>query len=301
MPVQVPRRGPSSLVVGGTAAGVVIVVLVVIIVIALTGGGPPPKKQNPVALSAQAIHQTTNVPPAILDQVGTGGNPISSSGASNVVNAVKGKIASSGGVPTVGGKPQFFYYGAEWCPYCATERWSMVIALSRFGTFSGLTGVKSYSSDVYPNTNTFTFYGSHYTSPYIVFDPVEGEDTAKNPLQGTTAWQTKLLNRWDVGPGAPAGAWSFPFIDIAGKYIGGIAQWDNPQLLQNLTWSQIAQTLSEPSNPAGRELDAAANYLTAAICNVTGQQPSSVCTSAGVTAAAKQLANAPAAVPLAGS
>ena len=32
------------------------------------------------------------------------------------------------------GSPELFYYGAEYCPYCAAERWSVVIALSRFGT-----------------------------------------------------------------------------------------------------------------------------------------------------------------------
>ena len=33
----------------------------------------------------------------------------------------------------------------------------MVSALSRFGTFTGLTTTHSSTSDVYPNTPTFTF------------------------------------------------------------------------------------------------------------------------------------------------
>jgi hypothetical protein len=30
------------------------------------------------------------------------------------------------------------YIGAEYCPYCAAERWPLVMALSKFGTFSNL-------------------------------------------------------------------------------------------------------------------------------------------------------------------
>ncbi len=29
---------------------------------------------------------------------------------------------------TSGGKPQIVYMGAEYCPYCAAERWAMVVA-----------------------------------------------------------------------------------------------------------------------------------------------------------------------------
>ena len=36
--------------------------------------------------------------------------------------------------------------GAEYCPYCAAQRWAMIVALSRFGTFSGLTTVHSASA-----------------------------------------------------------------------------------------------------------------------------------------------------------
>src|SRR5205823_15010475 len=36
------------------------------------------------------------------------------------------------------GKPEVLYIGAEYCPFCAAERWSLVYALARFGTFKGL-------------------------------------------------------------------------------------------------------------------------------------------------------------------
>jgi thiol-disulfide isomerase/thioredoxin len=65
------------------------------------------------------------------------------------------------------GKPLIVYIGAEYCPYCAAERWAAVIALSRFGTFTGLGQTHSSSSDVYPDTATLSFHGAVYASQYL--------------------------------------------------------------------------------------------------------------------------------------
>ena len=57
-----------------------------------------------------------------------------------------------GSAPTrAAGKPEILYIGAEYCPYCATERWPLAVALSRFGTFTGLRGIHSSATDVYPS------------------------------------------------------------------------------------------------------------------------------------------------------
>ena len=81
------------------------------------------------------------------------------------------------------GKPLVVYVGAEYCPYCAAERWVMVMWLSRFGTFKNLSEIQSSSTDVCPNTDTFTFYKSSYSSPYIDFSPNEVEDRNQAPLR----------------------------------------------------------------------------------------------------------------------
>ena len=81
--------------------------------------------------------------------------------------------AISGTPLTAGGKPEMLYIGAEYCPYCAFERWGMIVALSRFGSFSGLSTVHSSSTDQFPNTPTWTFYKSSYTSKYLTFTTVE--------------------------------------------------------------------------------------------------------------------------------
>jgi hypothetical protein len=85
----------------------------------------------------------------------------------------------TGSPRTAGGKPEVLYVGAGFCPYCAALRWPLIVALSRFGSFSGLTPDRSAITagsgqrEPYPATPTWTFHGSSYASKYLVFTPVE--------------------------------------------------------------------------------------------------------------------------------
>jgi Domain of unknown function (DUF929) len=102
------------------------------------------------------LNDTTSVPAATLDAVG--GGPVTSYNPAPVK-------AISGAPLTQNAKPEMCYIGAEFCTYCAELRWSMAVALSRFGTFTTpLRGIHSSPSDVFPNTATLTFYQSRYTS-----------------------------------------------------------------------------------------------------------------------------------------
>jgi hypothetical protein len=57
------------------------------------------------------------------------------------------------------------YAGAEYCPFCAAERWALATALSRFGTFTNLGTTASAGGQEYaPNTATLSFHGATYTS-----------------------------------------------------------------------------------------------------------------------------------------
>jgi hypothetical protein len=60
-------------------------------------------------------------------------------------------------------------------------------------------------------------------------------------------------------------------------------------VLKGLTDTQIAAALADPTSPVAKAIDGTANVLTAAICSVTSNAPSNVCTATGVTAAAKAL------------
>jgi hypothetical protein len=257
------------------ASGSVVVVLAIVLVFVVVklNGKPAASAQGvsngPTGSSLSAVvNKVTSVPASTLNTVGQGGG------------AVTGKPTTiSGTALTENGKPEMLYIGAEYCPYCAAERWAMVVALSRFGTFSGLSTVHSSSTDVYPNTPTWTFYKSSYTSPYLTFTPVETTtnvaDASNTPpyvtLQTPTAAQQALFTKYVGASG------SIPFIDFGNKYLISGASY-NPALLAGLSWSTIATDLSNPSSPVAQAVDGTANYITAAICKMTGNQPASACT-----------------------
>jgi hypothetical protein len=261
------------LLIGGVLAIIAIIIGVFVIFSNQQSSG---SQSGPTQANSQVFNAVTNVDPNVLATVGTGG-------VQNPLHAVKGPPPILVG-PT--GKPEFLYVGAEYCPYCAAERWGVVVALSRFGTFSKLYQTTSSSSDVYPSTPTFTFYsghygGSFYTSKYVDFVPVETlgnvQDSSGNyaTLQTPTAQQQNLVNTYDVPPYTTQ-AGSIPFIDIANQYIITGASF-SPQDLQSLQWQDIATNLSNPTSTVAKDILGTANHITAGICMTTHQQPGNVC------------------------
>jgi Domain of unknown function (DUF929) len=259
--------------------GVVVVVAIVLVIVFVglgnksSGSGSSNIPVTGVALPASVSGKVTTVPPSTLDTVGTG-----SLSSGLPIKAVSDRALVSNG------KPEMLYIGAEFCPYCAAMRWSMAVALSRFGTLSPLHGIYSSSSDVDPHTATLTFYKSSYTSNYMTFTPVENETVTKAQLQATTPAQTAL---WQKYGSSPQGL-GYPFIDIGNKYVITGPLFD-PGVLKGLTWAQIAADLHSPSSPVAQAVNGAANLITAAICKMTNGQPGSVCTSAAVTKASAAL------------
>ena len=255
---------------------VVIAVVVAFIVIKANNKPATDSSNGPTgAALASVVSKVTNVPASTLDTIGDGGG------------AFTGKIQPvNGGTPlTSGGKPEMLYMGAEYCPYCAAERWSMIVALSRFGTFSGLSTVHSSTTDTPSNISTFTFHGSSYTSKYLTFTPVEMETNIPDPstggyttLQTPTKEQQALLTKYDAPPyvsSADAGA--IPFIYFGGKYLSIGASYD-ATTLSGLKWDQIAADLNNPDSAVAKAINGTANHITAAICKMTGNQPASACT-----------------------
>ena len=258
----------------GSIVGVVVIVVAFLFIKALHKGGSSGSSGgvSGTALPASVVKDITSVPSSTLDSIGSGG------AYAKTVSPITAAALTSGG------KPEILYMGGEYCPYCATERWAMVQALSRFGTFSGLHGIHSSSTDVYPSTPTLTFYGSHYTSKYLTFTPVETAGlTDGSTLQTPTSAQDKLFSKYDYPPYVSASEeGAIPFLDLGGKYLIHGAQY-NPQVLQGKTWSEVAAALSDKSTAIAQGADGAANILTAAICKVTNDQPASVCSSPAIT------------------
>ena len=179
------------------------------------------------------------------------------------------------------------YIGAEYCPYCAAERWAMIAALSRFGTFNGLSTIRSAARDgsgtaePFPNTATWTFAKASYASKYLTFTPVEeftnipdSSTGGYTTLQTPTAEQQALIQKYDA-----ANQGAIPFIDYGNKYMSVGASYD-PGVLSGLSWSQIADDMRSPSSAVAKGVLGTANYATAAICGLTGDQPATVCTPA---------------------
>jgi hypothetical protein len=269
------------------ASGAIVVVLAIVLVFVVVKLNSKPSASSAggasngptgSALSA-VVDKVTSVPASTLDTVGAGAGY-------GVPPAAKIETIAGNPAPlTANGKPELLYVGAEYCPFCAAERWAMIVALSRFGTFSGLSTVHSSSTDAYPNTPTWTFYKSTYTSPYLTFTPVE--QTTNIPdgnggytrLQTATSAQLALLQKYDVPPYVTsAQAGSIPFIDYGNKYVDNGANYI-PVVLSGLSWSAIANDLSNPNSAVAKSIDGTANYITAAICQMTGNQPASACTS----------------------
>jgi Domain of unknown function (DUF929) len=276
-------RKRTLIAVGSVVA--VLALVVVLIVVKLAGGTPAPapgRAPGSANSAASVTRAISSVPAATLDKVAAGlAYPAKGGIYPGAIKTVKPASPPLTG----GGKPQVVYVGAEYCPYCAAERWAIAVALSRFGTFSGLRLIHSSSTDIHPNTPTLSFYKSTYSSRFVSFSPTEAQTVDRAPLQPVTTLDKSLMDKYDAPPYVPAGYnGSFPFVDFGNKYVITGASYD-PGLLAGLSWGQIATDLAHPTSPVGRAIDATANRITAAICALTGGKPGDVCTSTGVTAA----------------
>jgi hypothetical protein len=54
-----------------------------------------------------------------------------------------------------------------------------------------------------------------------------------------------------------------------------------PSALAGLSWAQVAAAMRDPASPVAKDIDGAANMITAAICKLTHGQPAGVCQAAG--------------------
>ncbi len=268
---------------GGILAGVIVAVVIALAAIFVIKFGPTSQGKEAASGAQPAdpavVAALTQIPASEYDSVGIG------SAASNPLKAVTGATRLQ-----ANGKPELLYVGAEYCPYCAAERWAMIAALSRFGTFSNLSTIRSSSSDVFPSTPTFTFYGSGYSSDTIAFIPVEQytnqpSGNGYTPLQKLTSDQQSVVSTYDVAPYTSGG---IPFVDFGNQLVFSGATY-NPGVLANQDWTQIADDLKNPKSAQAQGIIGSANLISAGICRMTSQQPASVCGSAGVQSAAKVL------------
>lgn len=279
---EADQRRRRLFIAAGSVTVVIAIVVALIVAKSLGGGAKPGSTAGSVSTVAATVGKDiSSVPAATLDTVGAGhAYPAKDGVYPHAIQTI-----SPPGSLTSNGKPQVIYVGGEYCPYCAAERWALAVALSRFGSLSGLRLIHSTSSDVYPSTPTLSFYKSTYTSKYVTFSPTEAATVTEKPLQPLTALDKSLMTKYDAPPYIPKSAsGSFPFVDIGNRYVIDGASYD-PGLLAGLTWAQIGADLANPNSPVGQAIDGTANRITAAICKITHNQPGAVCTSKAVTSA----------------
>jgi hypothetical protein len=260
-PKPKPVGAPFWLVPAAVVAGIAVLIGAFLLIRHLNPPVPPPIDAN----SAQAVvAEISAIPPSELDKVGLGS-------ATNSFKRVSGTAL------TAAGKPVVLYIGAEFCPYCAFERWAMIIALSRFGKWSGLQETRSSSTDIYPNTPTFTFRAATFTSLYVAFQAVETADRNRKALQSPSASQHALYAHYDA-------AGTIPFVDFGNRYTVTGATYANVGILDGMSWKAIADALMQPASAQAKAVLGSANLVTAAVCQLTVQKPAAVCSLASIKA-----------------
>lgn len=262
----------------------VAIALAVEIVVRAGGGGAAPVAAPP-SLNA---YVNRPVPAALVTELGRASTEALRFTGGPKPLAAQARVSTATG-PVKGG-PTMFYQGANFCPYCAAERWSMLLALMRFGKVGGLRYMTSSPTDVYPNTPTFTFSHMTYTSPYLRFDAAETANrTGTATLQTPSAANAAALAKYDTAKYVGQAANHIPFVDIANRYVWVGAPFAPSDLLKT-PWSTIVGELvtlgrTGKGNADIQAIARGANAFTAAICSADGERPAAVCSAPGVVAA----------------
>jgi thiol-disulfide isomerase/thioredoxin len=251
------------------------VVAVVVVIIAVTLGvviANQPKGPAPAATGADAaLSKLTSLPVSTLDAA-VAPTP------SQAPQPLQGGTAL-----TQDGKPKVLYVGAEYCPFCAMERWALIGALSRFGTFSGLTPTTSSSTDVHPDTPTWSFANAKFDSDKLAFQAVETQDRNGQPLQTLEGDNLAMFSKYNPGGG-------IPWINYGGTHATNGATVD-ANVIDGKTYDQIIAGIQDPKSDIGKTMDPAINMISAQLCQLTKGQPTNVCTSPSVMSASVLLKN----------
>jgi thiol-disulfide isomerase/thioredoxin len=204
----------------------------------------------------------------------SGSVPASSPQPAGAASVALGQVRRESGEPLLdGGRPLVFFMGAEWCPFCASERWALVEATSRFGKWSGLRELHSRSGqDFFPSLPTYDLSRATYTSDYLSLRHIEVATVDGDPLQKLGAFEERLVDGYDkLG--------SVPFLFAAGpsgRYTVELAY--SPGLLEGQSFAALrAGVAAEAPTPAVEAIGGEADALTALICKLDGRQPASVC------------------------
>ncbi|MGP8070076.1 MAG: DUF929 family protein [Candidatus Bathyarchaeia archaeon] len=179
-----------------------------------------------------------------------------------------------------GGKLFVFFMGAEFCPYCAAERWAIVRSLQKFGQWDGLKQTISAARDEpFLNLPTYDFTKATYTSPHIEFVAREIKDREFQPLQKLLKTEEKLLRKFNPKK-------EIPFLLIGGRFAQ-IGSGFAPKIFIGHTFRQTETELKKVESEIRKTIDDEANIISALLC-VSGLPPE-LCKETGTAALVAQV------------
>lgn len=180
----------------------------------------------------------------------------------------------------INGKVSVVYVGGEFCPYCAVERWALVMALEHFGNFTNLGQITSDELSV----PTYKFDGSSYTSSQVNFQPVEEYGNSKDSngnyikINSLNSLQQTLFSKYAGG--------YFPFVCIGGcLYQVGAGPNLNPSSFNKYTFSEVTTQISQKTGLYS-VINAESNVIINQITEILNSLSSTTATSASTSISA---------------
>ncbi len=272
------------------ALGLIIVAICLLGALVLVRDNSGPSASSTVETFSPApsslVSTLTSVPASVYDAVGVSSpvNPVLAPRPAGSGSAPMWLATVNGGPP----RPVVFFYGAEFAPYPAVQRWPLILALSRFGTFNRLGLMQSSATTAFANLSTFTFWDASYTSKYLFLESVERYSSLNPTGARYLSLQTPDARQAAAIASYGASANTFALLDVANRYVLNGASFA-PGVLAGLSQDQIAGDLATPASPLTQAVVTAANEITATICAVDGDKPGAVCESRAVLAADQEL------------
>ncbi|HEX4753300.1 MAG TPA: DUF929 family protein [Solirubrobacterales bacterium] len=211
----------------------------------------------------------------------SGSVPAGSQRPADAASAALGQVRRESGEPLLdGGKPLVFFMGAEWCPFCASERWALVEATFRFGEWSGLGELHSREGqDYFASLPTYDLTQATYTSKYLSLRHKELATVDGEPLQKLGSFEEGLVDEYDERG-------SIPFLFASGppgRYT--VELGFSPGLLTGQTFASLRKGVAAAApTPAVEAIGGQTDAITALICKLDGRQPASVCAKGSIPA-----------------
>jgi len=173
------------------------------------------------------------------------------------------------------GKSLVFFMGAGFCPYCAAERWAISGALSRFGTWSGLSDDASAGHDEkYLNVPTVSFVKAKYHSESVEFVARETADRNFEPLDELKQSDYEILDMYNPDQ-------IIPFLLIDGQYAQ-VGSGYSPELIQGLKHATVRSEIENLHSSIGKAINGEIDNITALICKSLKNNKTADCQEANI-------------------